>query len=47
MKASAPSGQPDATLVVWVEDDGEPSVGFGGWHARSVAGGRPRRRVAV
>ena len=35
VKVAALSGEPDAKLVVWVEDGGEPSVAFGGWHTHA------------
>ena len=36
VKVPAPSGESDAELVVWVEDGGEPSVAFGGWHTHAT-----------
>jgi hypothetical protein len=43
VKVPALSGDPDAHLVVWVEDRGEPSVAFGGWHTHaSVWAAKPR-----
>ncbi|MDB4927733.1 MAG: hypothetical protein JWM10_217 [Myxococcaceae bacterium] len=43
VKVPALSGDPDARLVVWVEDGGEPGLAFGGWHTHaSVWAAEPR-----
>src|SRR5579884_1741602 len=34
VEAPSPTGDPNRTLVVWMED-GEPSLGFGDWHTHA------------